>query len=164
MKTLMRMTYLLAPATLVILALASGAVAAPDKLAPFNGSLQGNESPGGVDNGLLIFNGTGGGIANQVGRFTGTWTARVNPANCTGSVSFRFIAANGDAIDSTAAGTCEPAGTPGVFHITEVATITGGSGRFANAQGSFVVDRLTDLGTGFTSGSFHGSMSTPGAN
>jgi hypothetical protein len=158
MKTLIRTTYLLAPAMLLILSLASGA-----ELVPFNGSLHGNESPGGVDGTLLIFNGTGGGIANHLGQFTATWSAKVDVANCTGKVTFRFIAANGDAVDSIAAGTCEPASTPGVFHITEVATITGGTGRFTNAQGSFVVDRLTDLNTGFTSGSFHGTITSPGS-
>jgi len=160
----MSVTYRLAPAMLLILALSRGVAAPPRELVPFNGSLQGNESPGGVDGGLLIFNGTGGGIANHLGRFTATWSAKVNPTNCTGKVTFHFIAANGDGVESTANGTCEPASTPGVFHITEVATISGGTGRFANAEGSFVVDRLTDLNTGFTSGSFHGSITSPGTN
>lgn len=158
-----RMTYLLMPALVLILALARGAVAAPDKLVPFNGSFQGTEFFGGVDGGSLIFNGSGGGIGNQLGLFTGTWSAKVDTANCTGKVSFRFVAANGDSVDSSANGTCEPASTPGVFHITEVATIAGGTGRFMNAQGSFVLDRLTDLNTGLTSGSFHGSITSPGS-
>jgi hypothetical protein len=164
MKIRTKMTYPLAPAMLVVLALSGGVAGALDMLVPFNGSLQGNESPGGPDGGLLIFNGTGGGIANQLGRFTGTWTAKVDPTNCTGKVTFHFIAANGDSIESTANGTCEPASVPGVFHITEVATITAGTGRFAHAKGSFVVDRLTDLNTGLTSGSIHGSITSPGAN
>jgi hypothetical protein len=47
--------------------------------------------------------------------------------------------------------------------ITEINTITGGTGRFAGAQGSFTVERLVNLATGFTSGSFHGTITSPGA-
>ena len=102
--------------------------------------------------------GSGGGIATHLGLFTLTWHFTVNLADGTGSGPVHFIAANGDEIFTTAAGTSEPTATPGVFHITEVHTITGGTGRFANAKGTFIVERLTDLNTGFTSGSFHGTI------
>jgi hypothetical protein len=52
--------------------------------------------------------------------------------------------------------------TPGVFYIEETATITGGTGRFAGASGSFTVERLFDTVAGATSGSFDGSISTHG--
>src|SRR5437867_5013609 len=84
----------------------------------------------------------------------------VNLADGTGSGPVHFIAANGDAIFTMAAGESEPTSTPGVFRIVEIRTITGGTGRFANAKGSITVERLTDLNTGFTSGSFHGTITS----
>jgi len=74
-----------------------------------------------------------------------------------------LIAANGDSIYTSVAGSSEMTATPGVFSITEVNTITGGTGRFDGAQGSFTVERLINLATGFTSGSFHGTITSPGA-
>jgi hypothetical protein len=83
--------------------------------------------------------------------------------NGTATGSAHLIAANGDSIYTTVAGSSEMTATPGVNSITEINTITGGTGRFSGAQGSFTVERLIDLATGFTSGSFHGMITSPGA-
>ena len=149
-------------AMLLALALA-GAAMADDKLVPFSGSLQAHESATFPGPGTLVADGSGEGIATHLGRFTLTWHFTVNTVAGSGTGPVHFIAANGDSIFTTAAGTSEPTSTPGVFHIMEVQTITGGTGRFANAKGSFIVDRLTDLNTGFTSGSFHGAITSPGS-
>jgi hypothetical protein len=45
----------------------------------------------------------------------------------------------------------------------ETATITGGTGRFAGATGSFTTERLFDTVTLTTTGSFEGTISSPGA-
>ena len=111
----------------------------------------------------VMVDGTGGGIATHLGLFTLTWQFTVIIASGTGTGPVHFIAANGDEIFTTAAGTSEPTSTPGVFHITEVQTITGGTGRFANAKGNFIVDRLSDLNTGASSGSFQGVITSPGS-
>ena len=74
-----------------------------------------------------------------------------------------MIAANGDSIFTTIVGQGQPTDTPGVNRIAEINTITGGTGRFAGAVGSFTVERLVNLSTGFTSGSFHGTITSPGA-
>ncbi len=66
-------------------------------------------------------------------------------------------------LSMTAVGSSEPTVTPGVFHITEIQIITGGTGRFAGAKGSFTVERLVDLTTLLSSGSFHGTITSPGA-
>ena len=52
---------------------------------------------------------------------------------------------------------------PDVFQDQEVHTITGGTGRFAGAQGSFTVKRLASGVTFLTSGSFQGTITPPGA-
>jgi len=51
-----------------------------------------------------------------------------------------------------------PTDIPNVIHIVEINTITGGTGRFAGAQGNFVVDRMVNLTTqpAITFGSFQG--------
>jgi len=144
---------------------AASKAAAADKLVPFKGSLHATETivtPPGSPPVSFVADGSGGGIATHLGQFTLTWEFTVIIANGTGSGPVRFTAANGDEIFATAAGTSEPTSTPGVFHISEVETITGGTGRFANARGTFFVDRLTDLNTGLTSGSFNGTITSPG--
>ena len=144
---------------------AASKAAAADKLVPFKGSVHATETivtPPGSPPVSFVADGSGGGIATHLGQFTLTWEFTVIIANGTGSGPVRFTAANGDEIFATAAGTSEPTSTPGVFHISEVETITGGTGRFANARGTFFVDRLTDLNTGLTSGSFNGTITSPG--
>ena len=155
--------YLPMAAMLLTAALAGPAVAA-EKLVPFSGSLQGNET-GTVQFPTLLIDGSGTGIATQLGRFTATWKETVNlldlPVSGTGSM--HLIAANGDSIFTTHVGQAEPTGTPGVFRIVEINTITGGTGRFAGAKGSFTMERLADETTGFTSGSFRGTITSPGS-
>jgi hypothetical protein len=77
--------------------------------------------------------------------------------------------ANGDIIYTTIAGQFELTSTPGVGSITEINTITGGTGRFVGAHGNFTMERLLNLaGAGlqqtvyFTSGWFHGTYYFPG--
>jgi hypothetical protein len=52
---------------------------------------------------------------------------------------------------------------PDLISIMETYTITGGTGRFAGAQGTFIVERLASPVTFMTSGSFLGSITPPGA-
>ena len=102
------------------------------------------------------------GIASHVGQLEFTYDLTVNLSNGSGTGSGHLFAANGDRIDTTIVGQFELT-SPGVGSITEVNTIMGGTGRFAGAQGSFTVERLINLGTGLTSGSFHGYITSPDA-
>jgi hypothetical protein len=165
---LARISRALITIVLVSAAFAISAVAQqqlPFKGVPFSGSLQAQESSvfQGPPPGTLLVDGSGAGIATDLGRFTLTWHFTVNLADGTGYGPVRFTAANGDEIFTNAAGTSEPTDTPGVFRIVEIQTIIGGTGRFAGAKGSFTVERLEDLNTGFTSGSFHGTITSPGS-
>src|SRR5213078_2638111 len=72
--------------------------------------------------------------------------------------SARLIAANGDSIFAYEAGVAVPTPDPNVFDITETFTVTGGTGQYANARGSFNVDRTIDLSTGDSSGTFNGAI------
>jgi hypothetical protein len=138
--------------------------AAAQKQVPFKGSLQGHETDtpeGGPPPTTLSVDGNTTGIASHVGQFSFSYQLTVTLANGTATGSAQLIAANGDSIYTTVAGSSEV--TAGIASITEINTITGGTGRFAGAQGSFTVERLVNLATGFTSGSFHGTITSPGA-
>jgi hypothetical protein len=87
----------------------------------------------------------------------------VNHANGTAIGSYEFTAANGDTVFADFTGQATPTSTPGVLYIVETVTITGGTGRFAGAGGSFICERLFDRIAGTTSGSFDGTISSPGA-
>ena len=155
----------LLPATVLLTAVLALPAVAADKFVVFSGSLQANESitPNVPTPEFFLATGTGQGIATHLGRFAITWSFTVKIAEGTGSGPLVFTAANGDQVFANAIGGSEPANTPGVFRIREVFTISGGTGRFSNAQGSVVTDRLTDLNTGLTAGSFHGTITSPGS-
>ena len=128
---------------------------------PFKGRLDGNftfepEAPPSTF-AAVAFTSVGG-QATHLGAFSIEAPHRVNlatlPAEATGT--FRLAAASGDTLTATFTGLGTPTATPGVFSIVETATITSGTGRFAGATGTFVVERLVDLNTLFTTGSFDG--------
>ena len=103
------------------------------------------------------------GNATHLGRFTlalpHTVDLSATPPSAIGT--FVFIAANGDTVTGTFVGAVDSAAPP-VVHVTEPATITGGTGRFAGASGSFTIERSLNLVTLTTSGSFNGTISSPG--
>jgi hypothetical protein len=72
--------------------------------------------------------------------------------------SYEFTAANGDTVYAEFTGIATPTAVPGVLYIEETATITGGTGRFAGATGSFTAERLYDMVAGTTIGSFEGTI------
>jgi hypothetical protein len=88
----------------------------------------------------------------------------VNRATRTASGSYQFTAANGDTLSADFTGQSMPTATLGVISIVETATITGGTGRFDGATGSFTSERTYDTFLGTTTGSFKGTISSPGAS
>ena len=154
------------PMAVMLLTAALAVSAAAQNQVPFKGSLQGQEisiPQGGPPPTTLSVNGSATGIASHVGQFSFTYQLTVTLASATATGSARLVAANGDSIYTTIVGSLSPTSTPGVASITEINTITGGTGRFAEAQGSFTVERLINEATGFFSGSFRGTITSPGA-
>jgi len=105
----------------------------------------------------------GAGNATHLGRFTVEIPHLVNMATRTATGSYEFTAANGDTLTADFTGQASLA-TPGVLSIVETARITGGTGRFAGATGSFTGERLFHTATLMTTGSFEGTLSSPGAS
>jgi hypothetical protein len=129
---------------------------------PFKGTLQGQDVDSRFTGTTVDVTTTGTGIGTLLGKFSFTEEVTVTFASLTSAGSAQFTAANGDRIDTTVAGSGIPI-TPSEISITEVFTITGGTGRFADAQGSFTVERVASAITFTTSGSFEGTITSPGA-
>jgi hypothetical protein len=130
---------------------------------PFKGSLEGvvTMTPLAPPFASVLVNATGN--ATHLGQFTLAIPHTVNRSTRTAIGSYQFTAANGDTLSADFTGKATPTATPGVLYIEETATITGGTGRFAGATGGFVCERLFDTTAGTTTGSFQGTISSPGA-
>jgi uncharacterized alpha/beta hydrolase family protein len=149
---------------LLLIVVASVALAsAGQKQMPFKGSLHAVENNE-VDWPTIYVHGSGSGTATALGKFTVTYDGVVqNDENGVGTAALtaHFVAANGDSLFADASGIGQPTETPGVNSIVENYTITGGTGRFAGATGSFTVNRLITLATGVTDGTIEGKIVLP---
>ena len=133
-----------------------------DQEVPFKGRLEGTATitPGTPPFLSVPIEGTGN--ATHLGRFTVEIPHVVNTTNRTSTGTYEFTAANGDTLTAGFTGQATLT-APGVLSVVETATITGGTGRFADATGSFTVERLFNQVTGLTTGSFEGTIPSPGA-
>jgi hypothetical protein len=147
--------YLQMTALLLTAALAGPAAAA--KGVPFHGTIQGIEIAD-VQFPKLFVEGSGSGRATHLGRFTMTYELEVDLLTHETFGSSVFTAANGDSLTTDITGLGTPTENPDVHSIVEVHTITGGTGRFAGATGSFIRKYLLNPVTGVTSGSFDGTI------
>ncbi len=152
-------TSLIAIALLVSLA---GPAAAAEEV-PFNGSLDAVVTITPVAPPIVSVLVEGTGNATLLGRYTLEFTAVVNQATRTGVGPGMIVltAANGDTVTAESTGTATLL-APGVLSTVDSATITGGTGRFAGATGSFVLRRTFFVAQGVTSGSFEGTISSVG--
>jgi hypothetical protein len=132
-----------------------------DDLVPFKGKLDGVVSHYSVDpvTDSVLVNATGN--ATHLGKFTVSIPHLVNLPTRAAVGRYEFTAANGDTLIAEFTGQAQPTSTPGVIYIVETATITGGTGRFTGATGSFVAERYFDRIQGTTTGSFNGTISRP---
>ena len=157
MKTIFK-TVLYLQLIALLLAAALPDSSAKDKGLPFLGSIQGVEIAT-VDFPELFVDATGSGQATHLGRFHLTYELEVDlltlPFETFGSSV--FTAANGDTITTDIIGLGTPGGAD-ADSVVEFHTITGGTGRFAGATGTFVRTYLLNLATGATSGSFAGTI------
>jgi hypothetical protein len=157
MTRIMKSSIRLTLASMLVTMVLAGSAAA-QKVVPFQGSIHGTDADSfdGLPPGFVTVTTVGSGIATHLGNFSATWKLLVNESDFTATGSFHAIAANGDEIYTIVAASAEPTDTPGVVRVTEIHTITGGTGRFTNAIGSFIMDILRDGTTFAASGSFRG--------
>jgi hypothetical protein len=141
---------------------AGASVLSNDQEVPFKGRLEGSATitPGTPPFLSVSIEGTGN--ATHVGRFTVEIPHVVDTTDRTSTGTYKFTAANRDTLTAGFTGQATLT-APGVLSIVETATVAGGTGRFADATGSFSVERLFNQVTGLTTGSFEGTISSPGA-
>jgi hypothetical protein len=154
-------TSIVALALIAMLGLTRAALAGNE--VPLKGNLQGDVvhtavSPT-VDSVVI----TATGNLAHLGQATITSTHLVDRTTRTAVGTYEFTAANGDTLRADFVGHAMPTATPGVLAIVENATITGGTGRFEGATGSFTIERLYDQVAGETAGTIEGTVSSPGA-
>ena len=142
-------------AVLLTAAIASPALA---QQVPFSGTVVGVDSDAGGAFPVFLRSVSGGGHASHLGRFTMTveWQLNVLTDPVEGVGSFTLTAANGDTLFGTSTGL----GTvvDGIAYIQETHTITGGTGRFAGATGTFIAGRVLVEATGMFASSFDGAI------
>jgi hypothetical protein len=148
---------LIAGALLVALA---GPVSAGDQL-PFKGELAGTASITPLGGPIVAVEIEATGTATYLGRFTLRAPHVVNQTTLTATGTYLITAANGDTITADLAGTATMVEPPNVISISETATVTGGTGRFAGATGSIAVERIFNRATGVTTGTLRGWISLP---
>ena len=151
----------LALAVLAFLGL-GGPVAAQHQV-PFRGVLQGDVTITPLEPPFVSVEIDAMGAGTQLGEFTLSMAHVVNLTNGTAVGTYEFTAANGDTLSADFTGQAWPTEIPGVLYIVEKAVITGGTGRFAGATGSFTCERWGDTASGTTVGYFDGTISAPGA-
>lgn len=132
---------------------------------PFRGSFTGRTSgtvncPSTCPPTTLTVRGTAAGTASHLGRFTAAVEEVVDIPTAMSSGTIEFTAANGDRLLAATVGGEVGFTPPNISHIEQTATITGGSGRFSRASGTFTI-RFTQIidfanGTATLSGSFEG--------
>jgi hypothetical protein len=141
----------------------------------FKGTFQGQDAhdillPGAT---TVSIRTTAAGSGAHLGQFSLFREITGNLVNFSAAGSAQWIAANGDSIYTTLDGQAELSDEfPGSLLVTETHHITGGTGRFTRAQGSFTVVLLHKLAvsgvaggieTHDISGWFHGTISFRGA-
>ena len=150
-------------ALLAMLALAGPAAAERQgKQVPFRGRLDGivaSVTP--LTPPFVAVTLEGEGHATQLGHFDVSSSIVANAADGTAVGTYEFTAANGDTLTADYTEYFAETNVPGVFSDVITATITGGTGRFAGATGSFVTYRVADIVNGIVTDTFEGTISTP---
>jgi hypothetical protein len=145
--------------------ISTGYAAAKDQV-PFRGTWEGSTvSATPIDENVVLVVSSGSGHASHLGRFD--MTSPHLTFLDTGAVEGTqiFTAANGDTLTATITGQFVP-NEEGNLEATLAGTITGGTGRFQNASGSYdfhIIARPAEFGFD-SSATFSGTISTVGSN
>ena len=139
--------------------LAPSAPSAANVALPFHGTLESNHtSQYDIETNTILVHLVGTGTATHLGRYTLTGELVLDAETIAGPERMTLMAANGDLL--FASGTAQ--GTPSEDGLTvnsvEDLTITGGTGRFAGATGSFVLRQWNLDVTRSSPGAFEGTI------
>lgn len=154
------LVFLIPLAGRVIAAPAPTSVLAQGTRLAFNGTLQSKESYSTVSPTMYV-TGNGAGESNQLGYFTMSYHVEQNLLDLSEVQSAHFASVNGDSLQAKGIGQAIEDRTPGMFNVIEIYTITGGTGRFAGASGTFTLKRLVSITAGVASSTFEGYLLLP---
>jgi len=138
------------------ISLASVAVSAVAAETPFKGTVEAVET-GTIEFPTRFVDREGMGTATYLGRYTEHVTMVIDIPTLSSTGVATFTAANGDTLTATVAGQATRTG-PTTLSIVEVYTVSGGTGRFAEAAGSFTLESTLDQSTGASTGAFDGAI------
>ena len=171
--------YVSVAATILTAALAAPAAAQPScaDFAPrcFRGTFQGQDAHDVLppDATSVVITTTAAGVGTQLGRLSLNRQVTGSLLTFQAAGWADWVAANGDAIYTTVFGQAVFSDLPGGFlKVTEIHTITGGTGRFTGAQGSIAVEFFHALEVSSVVGgvemheifgSYNGTVSFPSA-
>jgi hypothetical protein len=133
---------------------------------PFKGVEVGADTAGPFDFPFATILNTAEGHATHLGHYTVTGILVINVLSGSVTGTFTLTAANGDILFLTLTGDAPP---PSVKETVANVTVTGGTGRFEGATGSWVQDShfaflFVDVSTDPYVAVLEGTISTPGAN
>src|SRR5438046_799220 len=97
--------------TALLMFLSASTVLAQPNSVPFKGTFDARDT-GVVQFPILLLNGGGAGTASHLGRFTFTYTTKVDLTSALSSGVIQLVAANGDVINGVSVGQGLPTGTP----------------------------------------------------
>jgi hypothetical protein len=122
---------------------------------PFRGAFDGTQTvtPGTPPFATVQMHGEGEG--SHLGRVEIAVPHTVNFATATATGICIIVAADGSRIVASFSGRAQ---LGPIVTIVEQATITSGTGRFANAAGTFTIRRTFDPASGLTTGDFDGTL------
>jgi hypothetical protein len=120
--------------------------------------MQSSDTITSIDFPTMVVESVGTGHATLLGLFT--WNLEVWADLETGTATGTVVltAANGDSLFTEFTATSAPTDIPGTIGISEVHTITGGTGRFEGASGSFTREAVSATDIGATSGVLDGTV------
>lgn len=127
---------------------------------PFNGTVQSTETSVKVFP-IMSATATGSGSATQFGSFSTRYQVEINLLDLSSTESAEFIGTNGDSLHAEAVGQATENRTPGMLNLVDIYKITGGTGRFSGASGTFTLNRLVSVTTGAASSTFEGYLLLP---
>ena len=127
---------------------------------PFKGTLQSNETYSTVSPTVYVI-ANGSGESTQLGTFTASYHTEVNLVDFSEAETIEFTATNGDSVQAKGMGQAVEDRTPGMFNVVQVYTITGGTGQFTGASGTFTLKRLVSRTVGVASSTFEGYVVLP---
>lgn len=103
----------------------------------------------------------GSGESPQLGHFTVSYHTEVNLLDLSEAESVELTGSYGDSLQAKGTGQAIEDRTPGMYNVVEVYTITGGTGRFSGASGTFTLKRLVSVTVGLASSTFEGYILLP---